>query len=673
MSLFKLRKKAISRTLTVAVVIIVIIIIAVAGAAVYYAGLSTKTNYTQSTSNNSTTSGTNTGSSSSSTGTGTGTTSTTGNTTSGGQLSTLVIDDETWPTGNLNQLNAIGAIPYPNWLTYTVYQSLVTVNGTMLYQNGTVQALPMLADAWNSSADGKTWSFHLRQGVQFSNGDPLNSYQVWGEMYGFYYLSANTSGWAVGYNVFNMNTANFGPATIALMNQSGLINPNSQLMSVMSNNTWPIYVNGPQYINFNLKAAFQWFPEMWVQFTGLIFDTQFLLEHGGFGTPGSFNTYFDLNPIPGTGPYQVTQVSANSFVQFTQSSTYWGKNLTAAEIRANPYLDPGHVKNVIVRTKTDDVARYVDLSSGSAQIAAIVSQDWPQVINNPSKYAYYQMPNSADNIVGLAMNTQRYPTNITAVRQAIVHAINYSDVSNTAFLGTQGGGLTPWMGPEYPGETQLYDLGNLPPYQYNVTLAKQILTNAGIDPTTLPPIEFRVISGCGTCINTAQVVQADLAAIGISVNVEVTLPSQYGPPLVAGSGTYQQELNESQTIAQMSWLGTATFAPDEPTPIDSWIVWVSNRTSANNWAIYYNPTVQACIDSMTNGTSQASLVTKCTAAQQQIYTDAPYVWLGSVKLFIGGGSIVWDKNVVSGFLADPVFSGQSETAIFNTVTFTNGQ
>jgi ABC-type transport system substrate-binding protein len=548
----------------------------------------------------------------------------------------------------------------------------VTVNGTTLYKNGTVQVLPMLAKSWNSSTDGKTWTFFLQKGVNFSDGNPLNSYQVWGQMYGLYYLTANNSGWAVGYNVFNMNASNFGPSTISLMTQSGLVNPNSQLLAIMSNSSWPIYVHGPNEIVFNLKAPFQWFPQMWVQFTGLIFDTQFVLQHGGFGTPGAINSYFNTNPIPGTGPYTVTHVVENSYVQFTQNPNYWAKNWTAAEIKGNPYMDPGHVKNVVVQAKNDDVARYVDLSSGSVQIAAILSQDWSQVASN-SKFSYYQMPNSSANIVGLAMNTQRFPTNITAFRQAVVHAINYTAISDEAYLGTQGGGLQPMVGPGYPPFTQLYDLGGLQPYQYNVTLAEADLKASGVNVATIQPLEFRIIQGCGTCATTAQIVQNDLSAIGIPVNVLITTPSQYGPPYVAGAGTYEQEVNSSQTIAQLMWFGTATFAPDEPTPADSWLTWVSNRTAANNYAIYSNPTVQTCVDDLTNGTPLSALTAACTAAQKQIYNDAPYVWLGNVKLFFGGGSIVYNNQVVKGFLADPVFSGQSATAIFNTVTFVNGQ
>jgi ABC-type transport system substrate-binding protein len=652
----------------IAAIVVIVLIIAAAGAVYLFSSKSTSS--TTSTTSSSSTSTT----SSLSTLTGSGTTSstTTSSTGTGPTVSTLTIDDETWPNGNLNQLNAIGAIPYPNWLDYTVYQSLVGVNGNTLYSNGTVQVEPMLASSWNASTSGTNWTFYLQKNVTFSNGDPFNAYQVWGELYGFYYLAGNSSGWAVGYNVFNMNTADFGPSTISLMTQSGLITPNAALMKIMTNSSWPIYVVNANEIGFNLKASFPYFPQMWVQFTGLMFDTQYVLKNGGFGTPVAFNTAFNNAPIPGTGPYVVTNVVANSYVQFTQNTNYWAKGWSAAQIAANPYMNPGNVKNVVVTTKTDDVARYVDLTTGAADIAPVLSQDWTSVLSD-SKLSYFVMPNSSANIVGLALNTQRYPTNITDFRQAIVHAINYTAVADEALLGTQGGGVTPMMGPGYPAFSQLYDLGDISPYQFNVTLAMQDLAASKVNVATLAPLDFRIIEGCGVCSTTAQIVQTDLANIGIPVNVIVTTPSQYAPPYVAGAGTYQVEVNESQTIANIMWFGTATFAPDEPTPADSWLTWVSNETSANNYAIYSNPVVQTCVNDITNGTPVAALTTACTAAQAQIANDAPYVWLGSVKLFFGGGSIVYNNQIVKSFLADPVFSGQSSTAIFNTVQFVNGQ
>ncbi len=582
---------------------------------------------------------------------------------------TLTIDDVAWPSGDLNQLYSIQAIPYPDWLTYTVYQSLVTVNGTSLYSTGDVQVLPMLAENWTVSPDGTVYTFNLRQNVAFSNGDPFNAYQVWGQMYGLYYLSGNSPAWLNGYAVFDMSTSTFDNSTIALMTQSGLINPSPALMSVMTNSSWPMYVTGPNQIVFHLKSPFVWFPHTLVAFVGLIFDTQYLLQNGGFGTPASYNTYFNQHPMPGTGPYVVNAVSEGSYVKFAKNPTYWGANLTASDIQANPYIDPGHVQNVIVNAKSDDVARYTDLSTGQAQIAGIQTQNWPNVIANPDKYGWVVMPDSSMCFVGIAMNTQRYPTNIPAFRQAIEHAVNLTDISQRVFFGQ----LAPMMGPEYPAQKEFYDLGNLPQYSYNLTLAKQYLAESGVNVNSSnATLDFYVWAGCSYCLSAAQVVQADLSQIGITVNVDVLPSSEWGLPLVAGAGSYSAGSAVAQQVGHLTWFGSATFAPGAPTPADAWFLFVNKNTPANDYAIYTNPVVQKCVDAFTSTTNVAAIQQICTAAQLQIYNDAPYIWLGAVKLVFGGGSVAYQKSVISGMLLDPVDTGISETAIFNTVTFVGG-
>ncbi len=592
-------------------------------------------------------------------------------TSSSSAPNTLTIDDVFWPApADLDQLTAIGEVPYPNWLTYTVYQPLITLNASALYKQGTVQYLPDLASNFTQSADGRTYTFNLRQGVKFSDGNPFNAYQVWAEMYGFYYLSGNSSAFLESYNVFNMAPVNFGPSSIALLNQSGgLINPGPAALSMMENQNWPIYVTNPNTIVFHLQAPFNYFLGALVVYVGLMFDTQWLLDHGGFGTPVQMNTYFNENPIPGTGPYVVSGFSENSYVQFTQNPGYWGADLTAAQVQANPYLDPGHVKNVVVKANFNDVSRYTDLSSGQAQIAGILSQDLPLAQAKPSQYGVFQFPSKAAVFVGIAMNTQRSPTNITAVRQAIVHAINYTAISDTVFFG----GLNPMVGPEYPIFSQFYDLGNLPPYQYNVTQSLAILKAANINVAALPPLQFRVVQGCDYCNNAAQIVALDLSKIGLTVNIIVTPASQYALPNTGGTGSYALALNDSQSISQLTWFGTGTFAPAADTPADNWLLSSNNNTASNNWAIYSNPIVQACVNAFTSTSNTSQIVALCTKAQAQEYNDAPYIWLGTIKLFFGAGSIVWNNQVVNSFYVDPVYSGQSSTVIFNTVQFVSNQ
>jgi len=423
-------RSAITRTVTV---IIVIVLIALAGVAAYYLTSGAATSSTTSSSSSST-------SSSSTISTVTTSTSPTSTSSVGGiTRNTLTIDEVFWPAGDLNQLNALGEIPYPNWLTYTVYQPLITVDPNALYNSGKLVYVPALSDKWTQSSDGRTYTFHLRPNVNFSDGNPLNAYQVWAEMYGFYYLSGNSSSFLESYNVFDFSQVTFGPTQIRLLNSSGLINPSAQALTMMQNTNWPIYVANSSSIVFHLKSPFNYFLGTMVVYIGLIFDTQWLLDHGGFGTASGYNSYFNQHPIPGTGPYVVTQVSEGSFVKFAQNPSYWGDSLTAAQIAADPYLDPGHAKTVVVQDIPTDTSRFTDLTTGAAQIAGILTQDYSTVVNNPSTYGTFSFPSSAAVFVGIAMNTQRAPTNITAVRNAIVRAINYTDISDKVFFG----GLSP--------------------------------------------------------------------------------------------------------------------------------------------------------------------------------------------------------------------------------------
>ncbi|MGO9643750.1 MAG: ABC transporter substrate-binding protein [Candidatus Bathyarchaeia archaeon] len=638
-----MRSHTIAVSKTVAIVVGVIVIIIVAGVATYLVSTPTPSTTLSSSS-----------------------------TSSLGHIDTLVMDDAFWPYGgsDWNPLGAVFTAPYPNWEALSVWQTLINTNGTAEYGSGILQFVPALATNWTVSEDGTTYTFNLRQGVTFSNGDPFNAYQVWAQMYAYYYLSANSTYWYVPYDLLNMTNVNFGPSTITLMMQSGLRNPNSQFLSVMSNSAWPIYVNGPNQIIFHLTGPFNWFLGTLVAFCGVLVDTQFILDHGGFGTPGQFNTYFNQNPVPGTGPYMVSEISENSFVKFTQNPTYWGANLTAADLQQNEYLDPGHVKNVIIYYKPDDVARYSDLSSGTAQIATILSQNFPLVLANPQKYGYYETPANVGpyNAAAITFNTKRFPTNNTDFRQALVHAINYTAIID----GPLFGGAGPWVPPFYPFFRQFYDLGGLPAYQYNLTLAKQYLAMSGIDTSTLPTLSFALETGCTYCIASAQIIQGDLAQLGITTDIIITPPSSFGLPTVP-FGTYQQNLQYANQICNICWFGVATWAAVEITPPDTALQVVNYNAPCCNFPIYGSPNVQPCLDAFSTTASVTEIQQLCTIAQKQIYDDAPMTGLGVVRLWDGGGTICWDKSVVAGFLGDQTWSGQTTMPIMNTVTFVNGQ
>jgi len=46
------------------------------------------------------------------------------------------------------------------------------------YDNGSQQFVPVIAKSWETSADGLTWTFHLRRGAKFSDGHPITAEDV---------------------------------------------------------------------------------------------------------------------------------------------------------------------------------------------------------------------------------------------------------------------------------------------------------------------------------------------------------------------------------------------------------------------------------------------------------------------------------------------------------------
>jgi peptide/nickel transport system substrate-binding protein len=63
----------------------------------------------------------------------------------------------------------------PKSLDPIVYQLSVDVSEPLLSVDSEGKLSPMLAQSWDVSEDGRTWTFHLREGVSFHDGTPFNA------------------------------------------------------------------------------------------------------------------------------------------------------------------------------------------------------------------------------------------------------------------------------------------------------------------------------------------------------------------------------------------------------------------------------------------------------------------------------------------------------------------
>ncbi len=96
-----------------------------------------------------------------------------------------------------------------------------------------------------------------------------------------------------------------------------------------------------------------------------------------------------------------------------------------------------------------------------------------------------------------------------------------------------------------------------------------------------------------------------------------------------------------------------------------------NESVFGNFAGYSNPIVNNAINAMLTSNNVTYIQSLIEQAQGQLYKDAPYTWIGAGMWEPFGGSEVWKTSVISHWYGDPVWSGEDDAPIFNTVTFVN--
>ena len=131
-------------------------------------------------------------------------------------------------------------------------------------------------------------------------------------------------------------------------------------------------------------------------------------------------------------------------------------------------------------------------------------------------------------------------------------------------------------------------------------------------------------------------------------------------------GGYSTNVADAQQIGQLAWVdGGFGFGP-YGAPSDYWSAFVSNNSVWGNWAGYSNPIVQKCVNDFGTTADMTQIVTDCTAAQRQIYNDAPYDWLGTFGLWlVYGGSTVWNNHVIKNtMMFDPSWDAQNSVPFF---------
>jgi peptide/nickel transport system substrate-binding protein len=98
------------------------------------------------------------------------------NDTGGGGSSGTIKEGGIFTLGTTNYIDTLNPFNYIESQSYTAFENIFPT--LIQYGPGLKEIVPGYAKSWETSADGKTWTFHLQSGGKWSDGQPLTSADV---------------------------------------------------------------------------------------------------------------------------------------------------------------------------------------------------------------------------------------------------------------------------------------------------------------------------------------------------------------------------------------------------------------------------------------------------------------------------------------------------------------
>ncbi len=561
----------------------------------------------------------------------------------------------------------------PGWAAVQqVYQGLVNYNGS-----SSTQFSGVLASNWTISPDGMHWNFTLRHGATFSNGDPYNAYVQWFSFYRSllmnqgpqFILSQNF--WYPGLWYYGNSTqiANEQTNLSAFLNTTNFFTPSASEIAVMDATNQSFQVLNPYLIELNLGFGYLDSVPFTVPYAYLLasisapnsyaVDPAVVQTNGGV-VPGAENAYLDSNTM-GTGPYVLSNWNPIGGGGYTLTPTthYWAASAALAE-PWNNNIQPANT-TIDVVFQTSDSVTINDLKTGvaaSASFAYTGPSTVDQITGNPCIKVDF-LPTIYGATSGswwVFMNQSVFPFNNLSVREAIVHAIDYQAIINTAF----GGYGSQWVGP-VPPSYPYYNPQNLNPYQYNLTLAQQEIANSPCANSACvnQVITYEYQTPGKDWSDAASIIQTDLKAIGITINpVGIDLSTLLSEQNLNANGACvsSTNLNSGPFYMGQEFYTSDYISPDDWTQNDA----ISYGSANMCMSGYANSTMDNLVIEAAS-TSNSTLLTKyyseMTSMMYNNYTNA---WL------IVPTSVAVSSVYLNGVIQNPMASAEPFAFYFNT-------
>ena len=349
----------------------------------------------------------------------------------------------------------------PNAMVQNIYAKLVSV----VVKDKQFITVPGLAESWEVAPDGKTWTFHLRKGLVFADGDPLKAD-------------------AVVYSFQRVLKLQKSPCWLF----SDVLGLTEESIAAPDDYTVKIVTNGaPSNVVLTMVGN---------TLSGVL-NPRVVKEHE---VDGDMGQAWLMDHSAGAGPYNLEEWDRKIKVVLKANENYW---------RGAP-----KIKTVILQDIPEPTDQLLLLKKGDIDVAWDLTAEQANSLKGGPDVSIVTTPGQSDEYVG--MNAGWGPFKDVRVRQAVKYAIDYNAIIDKVMTGFAINNQQ-FLPVGYFG----YVENN--PYYQDIEKAKTLMAEAGY----ADGFDVEIVTNTTERRKTeAVVVQENLAKIGIRATINLMQASQ---------------------------------------------------------------------------------------------------------------------------------------------------
>jgi peptide/nickel transport system substrate-binding protein len=369
-----------------------------------------------------------------------------------------------------------------------VFDTLVT------YDETTTDLVPSLAESWNTSADGLTWTFKLRPGVLFHDGTPCNATAV----------KLTFDRLLVPLTKSSSEDGIKQHGLLAHPHVYDAVRPYQSAYSMIQGIETPDDLT----VVFKLSHPSAIFLNNLAMFPVSISSPQGLAEHG---------RNFAEHPV-GTGPFKFVKWNRGQRIVLERFEEHW--------------RGPAKVKSLIVVPVQENATRMQRLERGEVHIAEGLSPAELDVLAKNDELVVQS--HEAMNVAYLTMNVEKPPLGNRKVREAIALAIDKNTLLQIGYGGNAQVGVSMVPPTMWGHDKTMVDR------PFDLAKAKQLMEEAAAEEGLKLPIrlELSVMNQARIYLQQplpmAKFLKDSLAPIGIEVSIQGRDVSAHFDALMGG-------------------------------------------------------------------------------------------------------------------------------------------